>query len=131
MDRIQIDEAKTNFEDVIKLVANAKQRIIVADDGREFAAFIPLEDLALLERLDGDVNIPVERVPDAEVLRHLEDDRMLVSEQAQRIVVKQGEEELVALVPQRDLSRLQNLDDRLDIEAAKRLLQRELEEEDE
>ena len=130
MDRIQIAEAKSNFDDVIKLVSNAKQRMVIADQGREFAALIPLEDLALLERLDGDANIPVERVDRAEVLRHLEEDLKLVSEQSQRIVVTDANEEKVALVPQRDLSTLQNLDDRLDIEAAKRLLQRELEEDD-
>ena len=44
----------------------------------------------------------------------------------QRIVIRDGGKDIACLVPRRDLDVLQNLDDRLDIEAAKRLLQQEL-----
>lgn len=126
VDRIDLEEAKRNFSDVLKLVANAKQRIVIAHEGKDLGALIPLEDFALLERLDGDVDVPVEHVVAAEVMRHLEEDLVVVSSEAERIVVRESGKDVACLVPPRDLSVLQNLDDRLDIEAAKRLLQKEL-----
>lgn len=130
VERLQVDEVKANFDDVMNLVANTRQRIVIAAGGRDKAALIPVEDVALLERLDGDLNVPVERVAAAEVVSHIEADLDLVADQSQRIIVLVDGREVVALVPPRDLTTLMNLDDRLDIEAAKRLLQRELEEED-
>lgn len=130
MERIELDEVKKNFGDVLKLVENAKQRIAVTSGGVELAALIPLEDLALLEKLDGDVDVPVEHVPAAEVMRHLDDDLKLVAAEAQRIVIQEKRGDVACLVPKRDLATLQELDDRLDIEAAKRLLQKELDDED-
>lgn len=126
MERIELEEVRQNFGDVLKLVANAKQRIVITEGAAERAALVPLEDLALLERLDGDTDVPVEHVAAGEVMRHLREDLGVVSSESERIVIRDGGKDIACLVPRRDLDVLQNLDDRLDIEAAKRLLQQEL-----
>lgn len=124
MNRIPIDEVKANFEDVLLLVSNGKQRMVITDGGTARAALIPLEDLALLENLDGDANIEKETVARDEVHAHLSEDLEQVAGREERIVVRDGATDVAALVPQRDLATLENLDSRLDIEAAKRLLEK-------
>ena len=130
MDRIQFKVVKENFDDVIKLVGNAKQRIVIQENDQDRAALIPIEDLALLENLDGETDVPVEHVPVRDVKKHLSEDLAQVADRQERIVVQEDGKDLVALVPARDLEVLENLDSRLDIEAAKRLLQKKLEQDD-
>ena len=130
MERIQFDVVKRNFDDVIKLVGNAKQRIVVRENDQDRAALIPLEDLALLENLDGDKNVAVEHVSVANVKKHFSEDLAQVADREQRIVLQEGGNDLIAMVPGRDLEVLENLDSRLDIEAAKRLLQKEMDKDD-
>lgn len=126
MERIPVDEVRRNFSDVLLLVGNGKQRIVIQKDGHDHAAFIPLEDLALLENLDGDAEVAVEHVPVVEVRRHLNEDLDQVAGREERIVLIQSGKDVVALVPRRDLCVLENLDTRIDIEAAKRLLEKEI-----
>ncbi len=126
MERVSISEVKKNFADVLKLVANGKQRIVITDRGKDRAAIIPVEDLELLENLDRDVEVAVERVESAQVKKHLSEDLSLVANGSERIIVLEKKKEIVALVPERDLTLLEQLDERLDIEAARRMLEEKM-----
>ncbi len=126
MERIHVDEVMENFADVLLLVGNGKQRLVIQENGSDRAALIPLEDLALLENLDGDANVAVEHVPVDEVRRHLVEDLAQVADREERIILNEDGVEVAALVPSRDLATLVNLDTRIDIEAAKRLLEEEM-----
>ena len=130
MERISVGELKKNFNDVLKLAGNAKHRFVIQEGGKERVGIIPLEDLALLENLDGAHPVAVERLACPEMKRHLSDDLARVATGEQRIIVHDKDEDLAAVVPERDVSLLQDLDERLDIEAARRLLQEKLNEDD-
>lgn len=129
MERIPIDEVRFNFDQVVELVARGKRRLLVRSDLGDHAGLISLEDLVLLETLDGKETIPVERVPMEEVRRYLREDIEEVTHRKERIVLLRGKEELAALVPRRDLKLLETLDARLDMEAAKRILDQQLRDE--
>lgn len=122
MERIPALEARKNFGDVVNLVANAKQRFLIHEKGRDRAAVIPLEDLALLEGLNGGDDIAVVRLTLGEIADHLSEDLALVADREERMIVCQNGEDVAALVPRRDLALLEKLDQRLDIEAAQQLL---------
>ncbi|MBI4881071.1 MAG: type II toxin-antitoxin system Phd/YefM family antitoxin [Planctomycetes bacterium] len=126
MERFQADVVKKNLADVLLLVGNGKQRVVIQRGSADRAALIPLEDLALLENLDGEAAVAVEHVPAVDVKRHLARDVDLVAGRGQRIVLVEDGKDVAALVPASDLALLENLDSRLDIEAAKRLLQQEI-----
>jgi len=130
VERIQFEVVRGNLDDVLKLVGNARQRIVIQENGRDRAALISLEDFALLENLDGDLNIPVEHVPLRDVKKYFSEDLAQVADREERIVIQEDGKDLAALVPGRDLALLENLDSRLDIEAAKRLLEQELKRDD-
>ena len=121
MERIPALEARQNFGDVVNLAANAKQRFLIHEKGRDRAAIIPLEDLALLEGLSGN-GVAVVRLTLGEIAFHLSEDLALVADREERMIVCQNGEEVAALVPSRDLALLESLDQRLDIEAAQQLL---------
>ena len=75
MERVPFDEVRNNLADVVHLVANARQRVLVEERGRDRAAFIPIEDLELLASLDGSAGKRVlQRVPLAELSKHLHAD---------------------------------------------------------
>ncbi len=126
MERISLEEARSNLEDVLQLVGRARQRFAVRFGGKDRCAFVSLEDLALLEKLDGDVEIPKEFIDAADLKKHLSDEMKLVASGDERIVIREDKNDFVALVPTRDVATLEQLDARLDIEAAKRLLQQTL-----
>lgn len=126
MERISLEEARANLEDVLQLVGRARQRFVVRIAGKDQVAFVSLEDLALLERLDGDVDVPKEYVEADELRKHLAEDIALVAKAKERIVIREEKSDFVALVPSRDVLALEQIDTRLDIEAAKRLLQQGL-----
>ena len=126
MERIAVDEARKNLEDVLLLVENGRQRVVLVDGEGEVCALVPVEDLELLENLDRDAKIPVERVPQEEVERHFRADVHEVRDREERIVVLVDGRSRAALIPRRDLKTLLDLDDRLDLEAAKRLLRKEM-----
>lgn len=126
MERISLEEARANLEDVMQLVGRARQRFVIRFGGKDWCAFVSLEDLALLEKLDGDIDVPKEHVDVEELKKHLSDEMNLVADGSERIVVREDKNDFVALVPARDVATLEQLDARLDIEAAKRLLQQTL-----
>jgi PHD/YefM family antitoxin component YafN of YafNO toxin-antitoxin module len=130
VERISVGELKKNFNDVLKLAGNAKHRFVIQDRGKENVGIVPLEDLALLENLDGAKPVAVARLALPEMKRHLSEDLARVATGEQRIIVHDKEEDLAAVVPERDVALLQNLDARIDIEAARRLLQEKLNEDD-
>ncbi|MFO0981604.1 MAG: hypothetical protein U1E76_07595 [Planctomycetota bacterium] len=127
MERISVSELKKSFHDVVLLVGNAKQRVVVNDRHGARVGIVPLEDLALLESLDNGHVPALERIALPELKRHFTDDLAKVASGAERIVVQEHDQDMAAVVPERDLTLLENLDQRLDIEAAKRLLQEKLE----
>lgn len=126
LERITLEEARANLEDVLQLVGRARQRFVIRVAGKDQVAFVSLEDLALLERLDGDAEVPKEYVEAADLRKHLAEDIALVAKGRERIVVREEKSDFVALVPSRDVQALEQIDTRLDIEAAKRLLQQGL-----
>jgi prevent-host-death family protein len=48
-----ISEARQEFADIVNRVAYGGQRIRLMRHGRAIAAIVPIEDVALLERVDG------------------------------------------------------------------------------
>jgi hypothetical protein len=124
--RLPIGEVRQNFSDVVNLVENAKHRIVVQVGTSDRAALVPLEDLALLENLDGRNEVAVEHVAVDEVRRHLEADLNEVAARKERIVLQRGGVDVAALVPHRDVAVLEDLDQRLELDAAKRLLERDI-----
>jgi PHD/YefM family antitoxin component YafN of YafNO toxin-antitoxin module len=130
VERIPIQEARKNFGDLVNLVWNARQRFVIHEKGRDRAAVIPLEDLALLESLDGDATPETVRMSLGEVAAHLEEDLALVADRNERIIVCQNGEDAAALVPDRYLAMLENLDQRMGLEAARELLDTEPDETD-
>ena len=52
MPRLNVMEARKTFSSTINRVAFGKERIILERRGKEVAALVPLEDLALLEEIE-------------------------------------------------------------------------------
>lgn len=126
MRRIALTDVRKSFGDVLNLVANARERILIREGKTDRAALISLEDLALLESLDDGRDVPVEHVSLDEVRKHLKKDVGEVANRLERIVVQDAGNDLVALVPERDLALLEHLDTRIGLEAAKRLLDKRM-----
>lgn len=127
MERIDVEEARRNLEDVLLLVENARRRVLLVEgEGDPVCALLPTEDIELLESLDGSREVATERVAQKEVARHFRADLDEVRSRRERLVVLQGERERAVLAPLSDLRRLVELDERLDLEVAKRLLERRL-----
>ena len=51
MTRMTASKARGKFSDLLSRVANRRERIVVHRRGKDVAALVPLEDLALLEEL--------------------------------------------------------------------------------
>ena len=126
MERIPVQEARRNFDDMVRLVSEARQRFLVQEYNKDLLGIIPTEDLALLEGLEGDRNGEVQRLSSVEVLRHLNEDLGFLADGTSWFVVHDDGKDLAALVPHKDVEMLEGLDDRIDLEAAKRLLDGEL-----
>ena len=126
MERISVQEARRNFADVVQLVANAKQRFLIQEYKTDRVGMIPLEDLALLEGVCTDGKKTINRLTTADVEQHLNDDVGFFSESNEWFVLHENGEDLVALVPHRDVQLLEGIDQRIDLEAAKRLLDEQL-----
>ena len=123
MQTISITDIADNFADVVSLVATAKQRVLGGENGVCRAAFSSLEDMEVLETLDGDREVATEHVTVREVQQHLREDVQEVFVRDERIILREDGEDRVVLVPRHDVAVLENLDGRLDPEAAKRLLE--------
>ena len=44
--------SKTNHPDLVRRVAEQKERVVVMYEGREVGALVPIEDLALLQEIE-------------------------------------------------------------------------------
>ena len=126
MERISVQEARRNFADVVQLVVNAKQRFLIQEYKTDRVGMIPLEDLALLQGVCTDGKKTINRLTTADVEQHLNDDVGFFSESTEWFVLHENGEDLVALVPHRDVQLLEGIDQRIDLEAAKRLLDEQL-----
>ena len=52
MTRLAVDKAQENFSDTLKHVAEKGERIVLHRGGKNVAALVSVEDLALLEELE-------------------------------------------------------------------------------
>ncbi len=57
MDAISIEDAKTHFSELIDKVSFEKIRIPIEHEGKPLAVIVPLEDLQVLEELEGMLDI--------------------------------------------------------------------------
>ncbi len=126
MERIPVQEARRNFADIVRLVTTAKQRFLIQEYKTDRVGMVPLEDLALLESLCADRNGTISRLTTADVEQHLNEDVGFFSNSTEWFVVHEDGEDLAALVPHRDVQMLEGLDQRIDLEAAKRLLDQQI-----
>ena len=55
------DKANTDIEEVLNRVAAGGERIVVVRNGKDIAAVIPVEDLALLEELEDRLDVDAAR----------------------------------------------------------------------
>jgi prevent-host-death family protein len=61
MTTVSVTEARDEFADLVNRVAYGHERIIVARRGREVAAIVPAEDVALLELLENEIDLAAAR----------------------------------------------------------------------
>jgi prevent-host-death family protein len=61
MTTISVTEARDEFADLVNRVAYGHERIIVARRGREVAAIVPAQDVALLELLENEIDLAAAR----------------------------------------------------------------------
>jgi PHD/YefM family antitoxin component YafN of YafNO toxin-antitoxin module len=125
MDRISVEEATRNLADLLNIVANGKQRYLIGDGKSASAAFLPAEDLELLDTIDHDGH-RVTRLEVAELRKRLRERIAASAAGTDRYVVLRDGQEIAGLVSARDVQQLVDLDDKIDLEAAKRLLERRL-----
>jgi prevent-host-death family protein len=52
MTRLAVTKAYEDFSDILDRVAAKKERIVLQRQGKDIAVLVPLEDLALLEKLE-------------------------------------------------------------------------------
>lgn len=52
MMRMTASKARGEFSDVLKRVANKRERIVLNSRGKDVAVLVPVEDLALLEEIE-------------------------------------------------------------------------------
>ena len=57
MNRIKATEARDNLADVLNRVAYGKDRVLITRHGRDLVAVVPIEDLALIERLEDEIDV--------------------------------------------------------------------------
>jgi prevent-host-death family protein len=57
MTALSVTEIRDNFSDAINRVAYQGERIIVRRSGRDVLAMIPIDDLALLEKIEDQIDL--------------------------------------------------------------------------
>jgi prevent-host-death family protein len=57
MTRLEASKAREEFSDTLNRVAYSHERIVLRRWGKDVAALVPLEDLALLEQLEDRIDI--------------------------------------------------------------------------
>jgi prevent-host-death family protein len=61
MTRLAATEARIRFADVVNDVAFRGQRVVLQRHGKDIAAVVPIEDLALLEELEDRIDLEAAR----------------------------------------------------------------------
>ena len=126
MERIGLHELPESLGDVVNLVRSSRLRVVVEEHGEPRAAFVSLEDLELLGSLERSDPAPAPLgVEVADIRKHLSE-RVAELARGARAILRQKGSDAVALIGLRDLRVLEGVDARLDLEAAKRLLEGEI-----
>jgi len=84
MTRVTVSQARETFPEIVNRAAYGKQRTVVSRRGKDLAAVVPMDDLALLEALAGD---EVDR-------RDIEDARAALAERGKNIPLETVKKEL-------------------------------------
>ena len=126
MERIPVQEARRNFADIVRLVTKTKQRFLIQEYKTDRVGMVPLEDLALLEGLATGGSKTTSRLTTADVAQHLNEDVEFFSNSSDWFVLHENGKDLAAMVPYRDVLMLEGLDESIDLAAAKRLLDKEI-----
>jgi prevent-host-death family protein len=66
MTKISTAEARNEFAEVINRASFGKERFVLTRRGKELAAIVPVEDLALLEKLEDQMDIEAAKAALAE-----------------------------------------------------------------
>jgi len=66
MTKISTAEARNEFADVINRASFGKERFVLTRRGKELVAIVPVEDLALLEELEDQMDIEAAKAALAE-----------------------------------------------------------------
>lgn len=61
MPTISVTDARDEFADLVNRVAYGHERIVVSRRGRNLAALVPAEDVALLEMLENEIDLSAAR----------------------------------------------------------------------
>ncbi|MFN2384321.1 MAG: type II toxin-antitoxin system Phd/YefM family antitoxin [Gemmatimonadota bacterium] len=69
MSKISTVQARDQLSTVVNRAAFAKERVVLTRRGRELAAIVPLEDLALLEQLEERMDLEAARAALGDVKR--------------------------------------------------------------
>ncbi|MCZ6751725.1 MAG: type II toxin-antitoxin system prevent-host-death family antitoxin [Acidobacteria bacterium] len=66
MTRLNASEVRSDFADILNRVAYGGERIVLHRRGKNVAALVPLEDFALLEKLEDNIDLKEARTALAE-----------------------------------------------------------------
>ncbi len=124
MERIELSEVAQSLDDIIHLVAGSRHRVVVEDDGKPCGAFVSISDLELLDHLAHDPKHET-RIKDMEALRKAAVARTAFPAGGRVRLTEDGKDS-VGLVPAKDVDTLEMLDARLQMEAARRMLEDEM-----
>lgn len=61
MTKVSTVEARERFSDIINRAAFGKERVVLTRRGKELAAVVPIEDMKLLEELEGRLDVEAAR----------------------------------------------------------------------
>jgi prevent-host-death family protein len=57
MTRVAASKARDSFSDTLNRVAYRRERIVLRRRGKDLVAIVPMEDLALIERLEDEIDV--------------------------------------------------------------------------
>lgn len=127
MDRISVDEATRNLQDLLNVVANGKQRFVINNATEDLAAILSTEDLSLLETIDQEGSqAKAVSLDEASLQSQVAEKVAESAANTQRFIVTRGDREMAAIVPMKDIQMLVGLDGQIDLAAAKKLLDKQL-----
>lgn len=66
MTRVTVGDVRLSLADIVNQVAFGKERVVLERRGKDVAALVPMEDLALLEELEERVDVEDARLALAE-----------------------------------------------------------------